>query len=55
MPLLSCQAVQLLVVLLCRPELVAGSNHRDRHLDLTLLLLCNLHKKGIQGNVSLTV
>ena len=46
---------QLLVMLLCRPELVAGSNHGNLTLLLTLLLLCHLHQKGIQGKVSLTV
>ncbi len=32
------------MILLCRPELVAGSNLCDRPLDLTLLLLCSLQK-----------
>ena len=47
--------VQLPVKPLCRPESVAGSNHCDRHLSVTFLLLYNLHRKGIRGSVSLTV
>ena len=37
------------------PARTCGSYLCDRPLDLTLLLLCNLHKKGVQGKVSLTV
>ena len=45
----------LLMVLLYWPELVTERSHGDRPLTLTLLLLCNLHKTGVQSKVSLTV